>query len=158
MASRARTRSLDRARGAEEGVGEAPVASIGLNGEDVLLGRIVQGVVEPGDHAGGIAERRMGRHVRDALPVDVDLASIPEALQILLTRKRPGGHCLRHTPPPWPGGLGFDPFLRRVPMSSLPVVMQHSQRESSGIPNAEGCDLPDPGLRRYRNEEFGLSG
>jgi len=83
-------------------MGEATVAGIGLDDEDVLLGRIVQGVVEPGDHAGGVAERRMGRHVRDALPVDVDLASIPEALQILLTRKRLGRNNLRPIPPPRP--------------------------------------------------------
>ena len=59
----------------------------------------MQRVVELGDGAARVAERRMGGHVVDALAVDVDLAAVPQAFQILGAGERP---LL-----PFENGLGF---------------------------------------------------
>jgi hypothetical protein len=48
----------------------------------------MQRVVEPRDHPRGVAERRMGRDILDALAVDVDLAPVAQAVEILLPRER----------------------------------------------------------------------
>src|ERR1044071_7020336 len=77
---------LARARHAEELVRESAGAGIGRTGEYVLLGRVMQRVVEPRDRARGIAKGRMRGHVVDALAVDPYLAAIAQAFEIF----RPG--------------------------------------------------------------------
>ncbi len=46
----------------------------------------VQRIVEPGDHPGGIAERRMLGDILDALTVNPDLSTIVQAVEKLLAR------------------------------------------------------------------------
>ncbi len=67
----------------EERMRVAAVARVRFGGEHVLVGRIVQGVVEPRDAANAVAEGGMRRHVVDALAVDPDLAPVPQALEVL---------------------------------------------------------------------------
>src|SRR5271169_6170225 len=50
----------------------------------------MQGVVQPGDHPGWIAERRVQSHVLDPLAVEVNLPSVAQALDVFLTRHGPG--------------------------------------------------------------------
>src|SRR5262249_45341223 len=76
-------------RGAKEFVRVAAGTGIGRAGEDVLALGVVQGVVEPCDRARGVAERRMRRHIVDALAVDVDLAAVAQAREIFRARERP---------------------------------------------------------------------
>jgi hypothetical protein len=45
-----------------------------------VLGWIVQGVIEPGNHTSAIAESRVSRDVFHSLTVNVDLAAIAQAL------------------------------------------------------------------------------
>jgi hypothetical protein len=42
----------------------------------------MQGIIQPGDGADDIAERRMGRDIGHPLPVDVNFATIPQALHV----------------------------------------------------------------------------
>src|SRR5207248_6051339 len=69
----------------EKFVREAAVAGIGRRREDVLALGIVQRVVEPRQHARGIAKRGVRRDVFYALAVNPDLASVAQAFEILLT-------------------------------------------------------------------------
>src|SRR5437899_12026975 len=64
-------------------------AGIGRARQLCLRGRIVERVVEPRQHAGGIAKGWMRRDVVDALAVDPDLAAVAETLEELLARERP---------------------------------------------------------------------
>src|SRR5262249_50096295 len=76
-----------RARGgAEVSVREAPGTGIGGTREHGLGRRLVERVVEPRHHSGGVAKAGVGRDIRDALAVDPDLAPVAQALQEL----RPG--------------------------------------------------------------------
>ena len=88
---------LDVARGAKELVGVAAAAGVGGSCEHVLAGGIVQRVVQPRDHAHRVPERRMRRHVLDALAVNPDLAAVAQALEILVAGERPlpAGRCSR---------------------------------------------------------------
>src|SRR6266511_1320167 len=58
-------------------------AGVGRRGEDGLVLRIVQCVVQPGRHPDGIAERRVRGDVLDPVAVYVDLAVVPQALDVL---------------------------------------------------------------------------
>src|SRR5271170_803592 len=72
----------------EEGVREAAVAGVGRQQELVLAFGVMQGVVEPSDHARGVAERRMGRDVLNPLPVDIDLTAVAKFFEIFGARHR----------------------------------------------------------------------
>ena len=52
--------------------------------EHILQLRVVQGIVQAGDHPGRIAERRVRRDICDALTVEPDFAPIAQALQVFL--------------------------------------------------------------------------
>ena len=79
------------ARVAEELVGIAAVAGIGLPAELFLALRIVQGVVEPGHGGGRVAEGGVAGDVLDAVAVDVDLTVVAQAGEVLLAGERTGG-------------------------------------------------------------------
>ncbi len=70
---------------AEELVGVTAVAGIGLPAQLVLGGRVVQGVVEFGHGRRGVTKGGVCGHVLDAIAVDVDLAVVPEAGEVLGT-------------------------------------------------------------------------
>ena len=70
---------LARAGDAEVFVGVAAGAGVGGAGEDVALLRVVQGVVQAGDGADGVAQRRVGGDVLHAFAVDVDLPPVAQA-------------------------------------------------------------------------------
>ena len=61
-------------------------AGVGRAGQRVAPLRIMQRIVQPGDRADGIAESRMGGDVGDTLAIDIDLASVAQALDVF----RPG--------------------------------------------------------------------
>ena len=63
---------------------EAAAAGVGGRRQDVLSGRIVQGVVEARDHTHRIAKCRMRGDVFDAFAVDPDFARVAQALEIFL--------------------------------------------------------------------------
>ena len=67
-------------------VGIAARAGIGRRGQPLLRLLVVQGVIHPGDGAGGVAHRGMGGDVGDALAIDIDFAAVPEAGQIYRRR------------------------------------------------------------------------
>jgi hypothetical protein len=71
-----RDQILARARGAEEFVGVAAGAGVGRRGQDALGFLGMQRVIEPGDLARGIAERRVRGDVLDPFAIDVDFAAI----------------------------------------------------------------------------------
>jgi hypothetical protein len=71
-------------------VGEGSAARIGRGRHHVAMRGIVQLVVHAGDHARGVAKRRMRRHVVDALAIGPDLATVADRLQVLVTRE--GAH------------------------------------------------------------------
>src|ERR1700728_744300 len=50
----------------------------------------MQGVVQPGDHPGRVAERRMRGNVPDPFAVEVDFPLVAQALDVLIARHRPG--------------------------------------------------------------------
>ena len=81
---------LDRPREAEELVGHAVAAGIGPGRDHLAPLGIVERVVEPRDRSRRVSERRVGRDVLDPLPVDVDLAAVADALQILVPGERLG--------------------------------------------------------------------
>jgi hypothetical protein len=85
-----RDKILGAVRGGEEAVGVAVAAGVGRRGQDGRPRRVVQGVVQPGDHRGRIAERRMRGHILDPFAVEVDLAPVAQALDVLLAGQRPG--------------------------------------------------------------------
>ena len=70
---------------AEELMGVSAVAGIGLPAQLVLGGRVVQGVVEFGHGRRGVAKGGVGGHILDAIAVDVDLAVVLEAGEVLGT-------------------------------------------------------------------------
>ena len=76
-----RQQFVARVRGAEEFVSEAARPGIGRCRQDRFGFVVVQGIVEPRDRTRGITERRMGRHVRDLLTVDIDFATIAQAFE-----------------------------------------------------------------------------
>ena len=80
---------LERFRRLEVGVRHAAVAGLGRQQDLVLALGIVQRVVEPRDHARGVAEGRMLGHVLHALAVDVDLAAVAKRGEILRAGLRP---------------------------------------------------------------------
>ena len=45
----------------------------------------MQGVIQPGDHARGVAEGRVGSEVLDPFAIDPNLARAAQAFQVLLT-------------------------------------------------------------------------
>jgi hypothetical protein len=71
---------LGTARGAEIFVGVSARTRIRSAGQDVVGSGVVQRIVQPGDHARGVAEGRVGGHVFDPFAVDPDLASVTQAL------------------------------------------------------------------------------
>ena len=72
-------------RHAEEFMGIAAAAGIGVPAQGVLHFRFMQRIVQLGDGGGGVAEGRMRGDVFDAFAVDVNLAAILQALQVLFT-------------------------------------------------------------------------
>jgi hypothetical protein len=78
------------ARRAEKLVRKAAVAGIGRTGQHCLLLRVMQCIVEAGNHAGCVAERRVGGDIFDTLAIDPDFAPIPQTFQILLAGE---GQC-----------------------------------------------------------------
>jgi hypothetical protein len=66
-------------------VGIAAAAGIGAPAQGILHVRFVQRVVHLGDGGGGVAEGRMGGDVFDALAVDINLAAVLQAFQVLFT-------------------------------------------------------------------------
>ena len=80
---------LARLGDAEELVGEGSRARIGRACQHRLLLVVVQRVVKPRDRAHRVAERRMRRHIVDLLAVDVDLAAVAQAVDILRPGERP---------------------------------------------------------------------
>ncbi len=77
-----------RLRRLEIGVGEAAVAGVGRQQQAALAFFVVQRVVEPGDHPRGVAKRRMGGDVLDALAVDIDFAPVAQLFKIFGARHR----------------------------------------------------------------------
>src|SRR6185369_10455422 len=84
---------LGVARGAIKTVRVAAVARIGRDGERLLAGGIVQRVVQPRDHAHRIPERRMRRHILDALAVNPDLPTVTNALDVFSAGERARAFC-----------------------------------------------------------------
>jgi hypothetical protein len=80
---------LARARGAEELVGVAAGAGVGLAGQQHLALGIVQRIVKPRDRTRGIAERRVRGDVLDPLAIDIDLAAVAQAFEIFRAGERP---------------------------------------------------------------------
>jgi len=72
----------------EKFVRVAAGAGIGRRGEHVLGLGIVQRVIEQGDRGNRIAERRVLRHIGDALAIDVDFAPVPQGLDELSPGER----------------------------------------------------------------------
>ena len=64
----------------EVGMGKTAVTGIRIGAQVRVLLIIMQRVVKAGHHPGGIAKRRVLRHVRDPLPVDPDF---PVVFQVL---------------------------------------------------------------------------
>ena len=92
-------RLLDRLRALEIGVRHAAVAGVGRHQQLVLVLGVVQRVVEPSQHARGVAESGVCGDVLDPLAVDVDLAPVAQRFQELGTGHGPGRRHLT-------GGLG----------------------------------------------------
>src|SRR5262249_55013578 len=88
---------LARPRSLEETMGVTDAAGIGRRSQDIFRGRIVQRIIEARDRARRVAESRMGGDVLDPLAVDVDLAPLTQAFEIL-------------RPCEWPIAVGPDVF------------------------------------------------
>ena len=88
---------LGRPRRLEIGVRVTTVAGVGWRGQHVLRRRIVEPVVQAGHAANAVPERRMRRHILDLLTVDPDLATVPEAVEVLLAVHRAGRWIGRST-------------------------------------------------------------
>ena len=124
---------LERFRRLEEGVRHAAVAGVGRQQELVLALGVVQRIVEPRDHARGVAEGRMRGDVLDALAVDVDLATVAQGVRDIRRRSagtppatcrwsRPWRQRLpgpRHLLGRWPS---FSPWAKRVECSIIEHV------------------------------------
>ncbi|SQI30983.1 Uncharacterised protein [Serratia plymuthica] len=67
---------------AEELVGVAAVAGVGIPAQTILADRIVQRIVQLADRSRRIAERRVGGDVLHPLAVDIDFAAILQAFQV----------------------------------------------------------------------------
>ena len=120
-------------RHAEELVGEAAIAGVGRAGQRRLGGGIVERIIEPGDGAGGVAERRMRRDIGDALAIDVDLAAVAQAFEIFLAGERPvgRGEVL---------GLAFEPWA--CPSAPSPALA--GEGRGGGRFETYECPLPSP--------------
>jgi hypothetical protein len=68
----------------------AAVARVRLDREDVFRLGVVERVVESRDAADAVPERRVDRDVFDLLPLDPDIPSVAQAVEVLLARHRPG--------------------------------------------------------------------
>jgi hypothetical protein len=99
MALRPGDHLLERLRRLEERVGHAAVAGLGRQQDPVLALGIVQRVVQPRHHPGGVAERLVLGDVLDALAVDVDLAAVGQRGEVVGAGLRRGDLHLA-------GGLG----------------------------------------------------
>src|SRR4030095_4614512 len=75
---------------------EPATTRIGRHREDGLRCRVMQRVVESRDHPRGVAKRRMRRDILHALAVNVDLAPVANALEVLGSgvRSRSARHVL----------------------------------------------------------------
>src|SRR5581483_11639529 len=75
--------------GFEKLVRIAAIAGIGLGTQDAFA-FIMQRVVEAGEHANGIAKRRVRRYILDPFAVNPDFAAVPQALHVFFTGERLG--------------------------------------------------------------------
>src|SRR5688572_23712731 len=66
---------------------------VGRERQRVLPGRVVQRIVEAGDHPHRIPERGMRRDVLHSLSVNPDLPSVANALEVLGARERASASC-----------------------------------------------------------------
>ena len=75
--------------------------------QDVVGSGVVQRIVQPGDHARGVAEGRVGGHVFDPFAVDPDLTPVTQALQVFAPREGAAGKhgALSQSLSPWLGSL-----------------------------------------------------
>ena len=105
-------------RGAEVAVGEALRASVGGAREHGARGGLVQRVVEPRQHARGVAEGRVRGHVLDPLAVDPDLPAGPQTLEELRARERSSGLLCHGRSSPRAIG---PPLRRMIPRARRPA-------------------------------------
>src|SRR5215831_9593006 len=83
MASRwAMTSSRDRAARKNLWVKPPEPVSVGATRNVSGFG-IVQGIIETGNRARAVAKRRVRGDVLDALAIDIDLAAVPQAFEVL---------------------------------------------------------------------------
>jgi hypothetical protein len=73
----------------EKPVRKAAIAGIGRAGQHIFLRRVVQRVIHAGNHARGIAERRMAADILDTLAINIDLAIAFQRVQIFGAVHRP---------------------------------------------------------------------
>ena len=76
--------------GSEVAVGVPAGAGVCGDGEHLLERRVVQGIVQAGNHAGRIAKGRVRRDILDTLAVEPDFTPIAQALQIFRPGQRAG--------------------------------------------------------------------
>ena len=116
----------------EELVGEGAGAGVGRARQHGLLLLVMHRVVEPRDRAHRIAECRMRRHVVDFLAVDVDLAAVAQAVDVLLAGEglRRADHVFWflpvHAPSPFFRGhhAAWNIFGKDQPTLRPPVVLE----------------------------------
>ena len=143
-----RNQILARARGAEEFVGIAAGAGIGRRGQDALGLLGVQRVVEPGDRARGVAERRVRGDVLDPLAIDIDFAAIAQTFEVFRAGERP--------PLGADGVLGFDPVHGGSPCSCCRWRSPRRRgRQAGGHSGAERSE--EPGIHNHRRFGCGPS-
>src|SRR5262249_18544453 len=82
---------LARTGDAKELMRIAAVPRVGRAGQYVPGGGVVERVIELRDGARSVTERRMGGDVGNALAIDVNLATVPQAFEVFLASERPVG-------------------------------------------------------------------
>lgn len=126
-------------RGGEEAVA---AAALGIDpGEDVAL-LAVEAVVEPGDAAAGVAERPVPGDVGDPFAVEVDLATVAQAVEIVGAGHQRVGDGMAHA-----GSLsGRRPWRARPAGRSVALQVRVAQRRL-------GVDMHPPQVARRAVDE-----
>ena len=88
MASRAPTRSSALVGARKYLMGVASGTSVRGTRQDGVVSRVVQRVVQAGEHARRVAEGRVGGEIFDTFAVDPDLARTAQAFQVLCAGER----------------------------------------------------------------------